>query len=64
MRDTVMGLVALIGWVILMVCAISFFLIGVTAVGKVFAVVGGSMFGIAVLYANATEGDSNGRANR
>lgn len=64
MKDEVFGLVALIGWVILMVCAISFFLVGVTAVGKVFAIVGGSMFGTAVLYANATEGDNNGRVNR
>lgn len=64
MKDEVFGLVALVGWIILMVCAVSFFLIGVTAVGKVFAIVGGSMFGTAVLYANATEGDSNGRVNR
>lgn len=63
MRESIMGLVALIGWIALMVGIVVSFLIGVTAVTKTAIVIGSGMFAASVLYAN-TEGEDNGRANR
>lgn len=59
MRDTIMGLVALLGWIALAIGIIASFLVGVTVISKTAMLIGGGMFAAAVVYAN-TEGEKNG----
>ena len=59
MRDTIMGLVALLGWIALAIGIIASFLVGVTVISKTAIVIGAGMFAAAVVYANR-EGEENG----
>lgn len=55
MKDEIMGLVAIVGWLMLMVAAAVSFLIGVTVISKTAMLIGGGMFATSVVYAQREE---------
>ena len=51
MKDEIMGLVAVVGWILLMLAAAVSFLAGVSLVSKTAMLIGGGMFVSAFIYA-------------
>lgn len=59
MKDMVFGLLAIIGWLMLMTAVVCAFFVGITTVGKAAMLIGGGMFTASVIYSQREE-EGNG----